>query len=72
MIGENVSVLLSINSRCDCAEAKALDLRMFNHFRKIRGLCKPDQLKIRFCGSADDEMEMRKDQDKGQNKKDDK
>ena len=45
---------------------------MFNHFRKIRGLCKPDQLKIRFCGSADDEMEMRKDQDKGQNKKDDK
>ena len=45
MISVNVSDSV-VNSLADAIaqKQKTIDLRMFNHFKKIRDLCKPDQL----------------------------
>ena len=36
----------TVNATADAIaqKQKAIDLRMYNHFKRIRGLCKPDQL----------------------------
>ena len=76
MIGANASDSV-VNSIADAIaqKQKALDMRMFNHFRKIRALCTPEQFE-KYDSVVQRMMKKmgrpaRKDQDKkGQDKKD--